>query len=146
MRDHSQYSVQTLKPDSSNTSRTFAFENRRNVGAIALSPDGHVLISVDTDGRALLASFQTGVVLAHINFKKPVRALRFSPCRRYLAVTHGSHVQVWRTPSVLVREFAPFVLHRTYTGHHADVTGIEWSPDSKCVKPIPSMVHVLTEE
>ncbi|KZV62737.1 WD repeat protein [Peniophora sp. CONT] len=115
-----------------NTSRTFAFENRRNVGAIALSPDGHVLVSVDTDGRALLASFQTGVVLAHINFKKPVRALRFSPCGRYLAVTHGSHVQVWRTPSVLVREFAPFVLHRTYTGHHADVTGIEWSPDSKC--------------
>lgn len=103
------------------------------MGAIALSPDGHVLVSVDTDGRALLASFQTGVVLAHINFKKPVRALRFSPCGRYLAVTHGSHVQVWRTPSVLVREFAPFVLHRTYTGHHADVTGIEWSPDSKYV-------------
>ena len=51
---------------------------------------------------------------------------------RYIAVTHGSHVQVWRTPNHLVREFAPFVLHRTYTGHHDDVLSIQWSPDSQC--------------
>jgi periodic tryptophan protein 2 len=50
---------------------------------------------------------------------------------RFIAVTHGSHVQVWRTPNHLVREFAPFVLHRTYTGHHADVSSIRWSPDSR---------------
>lgn len=52
--------------------------------------------------------------------------------RRYIAVTHGSHVQVWRTPNHLVREFAPFVLHRTYTGHHDDVLSVWWSPDSQC--------------
>lgn len=50
---------------------------------------------------------------------------------RYIAVTHGAHVQVWVTPNHLVREFAPFVLHRTYTGHHDDVVSIGWSPDSK---------------
>ncbi|KIJ15929.1 hypothetical protein PAXINDRAFT_176399 [Paxillus involutus ATCC 200175] len=50
----------------------------------------------------------------------------------YIAVTHDSHVQVWRTPNQLVREFAPFVLHRTYTGHHDEVLSIRWSPDSKC--------------
>jgi hypothetical protein len=49
---------------------------------------------------------------------------------RHIAVTHGAHVQVWRTPNHLVREFAPFVLHRTYTGHHDDVLSIQWSPDS----------------
>ena len=50
---------------------------------------------------------------------------------RYIAVTHDSHVQVWRTPNHLIREFAPFTLHRTYTGHHDEVLSIEWSPDSK---------------
>jgi hypothetical protein len=35
------------KADSSNKSRTLAFENRKNVAAIALSPDGQVLISID---------------------------------------------------------------------------------------------------
>ncbi len=48
-------------------------------------------------------------------------------------MTHDSHVQVWKTPNHLIREFAPFVLHRTYTGHHDDVLSIEWSPDSQCV-------------
>lgn len=52
---------------------------------------------------------------------------------RYIAVTHDSHVQVWKTPNHLVREFAPFELHRTYTGHHDEVTAIQWSSDSKCV-------------
>ena len=31
----------------SNKSRTFAFENRKNIAAIALSPDASVLLSVD---------------------------------------------------------------------------------------------------
>jgi periodic tryptophan protein 2 len=52
---------------------------------------------------------------------------------RYIAVTHDAHVQVWRTPNHLIREFAPFHLHRTYTGHHNEVISIEWTPDSKSV-------------
>lgn len=84
-------------------------------------------------------------------FKKPSRTLNFhlmdgvfsqhQPSfkkiypkeHRYIAATHGAHIQVWRTPNHLVREFAPFVLHRTYTGHHDDVLSIQWSPDSKWV-------------
>ena len=54
---------------------------------------------------------------------------------RYIAVTNDSHVQVWNTPNHLVREFAPFHLHRTYTGHHDEVLSIEWSPDSKWGSP-----------
>ena len=49
---------------------------------------------------------------------------------RYIAVTHDAHVQVWRTPNHLAREFAPFTLHRTYTGHHDEVLSIQWSSDS----------------
>ncbi|KAG6817113.1 hypothetical protein H0H87_012634 [Tephrocybe sp. NHM501043] len=115
-----------------NKSFTFAFENRKNIAAIALSPDSNVLVSVDQDGRALLVNFRRGVVLHHFNFKKPVKDIKFSPDGKYIAVTHDSHVQVWKTPNHLVREFAPFTLHRTYTGHHDEVLSIQWSPDSKC--------------
>ena len=39
--------------------------------------------------------------------------------------------RVWRTPSVFVREFAPFVLHRTYVGHFDDVLSIAWSRNGR---------------
>ncbi|KII87643.1 hypothetical protein PLICRDRAFT_162405 [Plicaturopsis crispa FD-325 SS-3] len=115
-----------------NKSFTFPFENRKNITAIALSPDANVLVTVDEDGRALLVNFRRGVVLHHFNFHKPVKDIKFSPDGKYIAVTHHAHVQVWRTPNHLVREFAPFNLHRTYTGHHDEVLSIQWSQDSKC--------------
>ncbi|KIJ36370.1 hypothetical protein M422DRAFT_140473, partial [Sphaerobolus stellatus SS14] len=120
-----------------NKSWTLPFENRKNIAVIALSPDGNVLISVDEDGRALLVNFKRGVVLHHFNFKKKINAIEFSPDGKrvqvlYIAVTHENHVQVWKTPNHLIREFAPFVLHREYTGHHDEVLSIQWSPDSKC--------------
>ncbi|KAF8171499.1 WD40-repeat-containing domain protein [Pholiota molesta] len=115
-----------------NKSFTFPFENRKNIAVIALSPDGNVLISVDEDGRALLVNARKGVVLHHFNFHKSVKDIQFSPNGQYIAVTHASHIQVWRTPNHLLREFAPFTLHRTYTGHHDDVLSIQWAPDSSC--------------
>ncbi|KAI0755055.1 WD40 repeat-like protein [Daedaleopsis nitida] len=115
-----------------NKSYTFPFENRKNIAAIALSPDANVLLTVDEDGRALLVNFKRGAVLHHFNFQNPVQAIKFSPDGKYIAVSQVSHIQVWKTPNHLVREFAPFNLHRTYTGHHDEVLSIEWSPDSKC--------------
>ncbi|KAJ7158247.1 WD40-repeat-containing domain protein [Mycena crocata] len=115
-----------------NKSFTFPFENRKNISALALSPDANVLISVDEDGRALLVNFRRGVILHHFNFHKPVKDIKFSPDGKFIAVTHGTHVQVWRTPNHLAREFAPFNLHRTYTGHHDEVLSIQWSHDSTC--------------
>jgi periodic tryptophan protein 2 len=100
--------------------------------------------SFPTDGRALLVNFRRGIVLHHFNFKKPVKAVEFSPNGSFIAVSHESHVQVWKTPNHLVREFAPFVLHRTYTGHHDDVLSIEWSPDSRYVEVSFSQLVTLT--
>ncbi|KAJ7778254.1 WD40-repeat-containing domain protein [Mycena metata] len=115
-----------------NKSFTFPFENRKNIAALALSPDANVLISVDEDGRALLVNFRRGVILHHFNFHKKVKDIKFSPDGKYIAVTHGTQIQVWRTPNHLAREFAPFNLHRTYTGHHDEVLSIQWSHDSTC--------------
>ncbi|BGP15986.1 hypothetical protein JCM10213_004802 [Rhodosporidiobolus nylandii] len=114
-----------------NKSRTLSFENRKNIARLALSPDATVLISVDEDGRAILVNFRRSTLLHHFNFKKPVRDIQFSPDGKFIAVTHGSQVQVWHTPSHLAREFAPFNLHRTYTGHYGDVLSIQWSADSR---------------
>ncbi|KDO23505.1 hypothetical protein SPRG_11427 [Saprolegnia parasitica CBS 223.65] len=113
-----------------NSSRTFAFESRSNVHAMAVSHDSRLLIAVDEDGHSLLVNLKKGIVLYRFNFKAPVRALRFSPDDKYIAVTHGAKIQVWKAPG-LKREFAPFVHHRTYGGHHGDVLTVEWSPDSK---------------
>ena len=100
----------------------------------------------DTDGRTLLVNFRRAVVLHHFNFKRPVKAVTFSPDgkfvphlfpqilgqpARYIAITSDSHPDVWRTPNHLVRDFAPFVLRRTYTGHGDDVPSITWSADSR---------------
>eukprot|EP01083_Nonionella_stella_P087419 243227_1 len=109
---------------------TLPFENRKNIARLALSPDGHTLISVDIDGHALLINFFKRVVLAHFNFKKRVLALEFSPDSKYFAVSHGNLVQIWRAPS-LITQFAPFSLYRTFSGHTDDVISLCWSSCSQ---------------
>lgn len=116
----------------SNTSTTLPFETRKPIARIALCPAlPSLLLAADEDGRAVLVNITRRTVLHHINFKAPARDMQFSPDGKFIAVTHGSQVQVWRTPSHLVREFAPFVLHRTYTGHFDDVLSISWTADSR---------------
>jgi periodic tryptophan protein 2 len=49
----------------------------------------------------------------------------------------GRHVEVWHTPSTPDQstegelEFAPFIRHRVYAGHHDTVQSLEWSSDSR---------------
>ena len=50
--------------------------------------------------------------------------------KRYFAVTHEKYIEVWKSPG-FNKEFAPFVLHRKYTGHYDDVVGLTWSGDSQ---------------
>lgn len=114
-----------------NKSFTFSYEHRKNVARIALNPQSTLLISVDDDGRAILVNMVRRSVLHHFNFKDKVGDIKFSPDGSHFAVAAGRNIQIWKTPDSGEKQFAPFVRHRIYTGHYADVTAIEWSPDSR---------------
>lgn len=49
---------------------------------------------------------------------------------RFIAVTHGKHIKVWHAPGHS-KEFAPFTVHRTYTGLFDNTVCIDWSADSR---------------
>jgi periodic tryptophan protein 2 len=109
-------------------SYTLPFETIKDISRIVLSPNGSTLIAVDEDGRCIVINYFKRVPLCQFHFGEPVLDIKFSPDSKYVAVTHGSHVQVWHAPA-LITQARPFRLHRTYTGHYDDVTHIEWSPD-----------------
>ena len=54
----------------------------------------------------------------------------FVLCLRFIAVTHGKQIKVWHAPDYS-KEFAPFTVHRTYTGLFDDTVCIDWSADSR---------------
>ncbi|KAI9139435.1 putative WD repeat protein [Paraphysoderma sedebokerense] len=115
-----------------NKSFTFPFENRKNISRIALSPNGALLLSVDEDGHCILVNAPRRIILGRNNFKHSIRDIKFSPDGRFFAVTVGKELQVWKTPGYH-REFAPFVLHKTLTGHYDDIMSIHWRLDSQYV-------------
>lgn len=124
-----------------NRSHTLPLTHRRPIARLALSPRGDLLLSIDTDGRAVLTNIPRRIVLYHFSFRGKATALSFSPNGRYFAVALGRLIEVWRTPSAGDRdredggkgelEFAPFVRHRTYAGHFDEVLSLEWSGDSR---------------
>ncbi|OLY80832.1 Periodic tryptophan protein 2-like protein [Smittium mucronatum] len=113
-----------------NKAETFPFEARKNIIYMALSPNSQLLLTIDEDGRALLVNFKRRVVIHRFNFKGQARVAEFSPDGTFIAVGVGKIVELWKTPK-LNREFAPFVLHKKYSGHFDDITHISWSNDSK---------------
>ena len=95
------------------------------------------MLSIDEDGRAILTNFPRRIILHHFSFKGPVTALAFSTSGRHFAVGLGRLVELWHTPSTPDTnvdgelEFAPFVRHRIFAGHHDTVQSLEWSSDSR---------------
>ncbi|KAJ1863412.1 U3 snoRNP protein [Coemansia sp. RSA 989] len=113
-----------------NKTETLPCENKRDIRRLALSPNGNLLLSVDELGQTLLINFRRRTVLHYFNLKDKVRDIQFSPDGKYFVVALGRNIQVWRSPGY-TREFAPFELHRKYSGHYDDITHISWSPDSR---------------
>lgn len=54
----------------------------------------------------------------------------FSLQNSYFALTHGRQVHVWRMPGP-ERKFMQLSRFREFTGHHQDVTTLDWSFDSR---------------
>lgn len=71
-------------------------------------------------------------LLGRFNFKGRVRDLQFSPCGRFVAVTHGKQLHVWVAPGAS-KQFAPMRRHRKYVGHYNDLTCLCWSHDSRFI-------------
>ena len=108
---------------------TFPFEARRNIARLALSPDGAILLAVDDEGHLLMANTLRRVVVHHLNLKKRVSDVKFSPDGKWVAFALGRLVQVWATPT-LERSFTPFSLFKTLGGHGDDIICLAWSADS----------------
>ena len=121
----------------SNTSYTLPLAHRKNIARLGLTPRGNLLLSIDEDGQAILTNIPRRITLHHFSFKSPVSALAFSPSGRHFAVGVRRQIEVWHTPSTPDQnaegelEFAPFVRHRVYNGHHDVVQRLEWSSDSR---------------
>lgn len=111
----------------SQTVRTLPVEARSNIRCLVLSPDDAVLIAIDVQNYAMLINLNRGIVLHRMAFKKKVRDIQFSPDGQLVSITHGNHIQVWCVPRV--KQFCPFILHRTYTGQADQVTCVQWSQD-----------------
>jgi acyl-CoA thioesterase FadM len=71
------------------------------VQTIALSPDGALLVVVDTEARALLVLRHTQVLLHRWTLKGECRAAAFSPNGRYIALAVGKLLQVRRGRPVI---------------------------------------------
>ncbi|KAG0455146.1 hypothetical protein HPP92_024438 [Vanilla planifolia] len=108
---------------------TLPFEATSNISRIAVSPDGNFLLTVDEGSRALFVNLRRRAVLHHITFKKPVKAVRFSPDGALIAVGLGKLLQIWRSPGFR-KEFFPFELLRTFADGTAAIISLDWSPDS----------------
>jgi periodic tryptophan protein 2 len=118
-------------------STTLPFTHRTPISRLALHPSGSLLLTVDTTGHAILSHIYRRIAIYYFTFRAPLTALEFSSCGRYFAAAHGRQIEVWHTPSSPESspegglEFAPFVKHRTYTGHYDDVTSLQWAGDSR---------------
>jgi periodic tryptophan protein 2 len=62
-----------------NRTRTLPLETRENISLVVLSPDGHVLVAIDTRGACVLVAMPKGVEVGRFTFKNAVTAAKFSP-------------------------------------------------------------------
>jgi periodic tryptophan protein 2 len=59
--------------------RTLPCQSRSNISNLVLSPDGGLLVTVDTEGHALFINYHSSSVLHHFNFKGKVPQCDCSP-------------------------------------------------------------------
>ncbi|KAL0231763.1 hypothetical protein GEMRC1_011167 [Eukaryota sp. GEM-RC1] len=110
---------------------TLPAEHRDDINRIVVSHDGLLILSIDASGQGLVQSV-TGSLLHRFNFKNQVHCCSWSPDNRFLAVSFGRLVRVYKTPPPKPTS-PPFVLLTTITGHTGNVRSLSWSSCSKYI-------------
>ncbi|XP_070161171.1 periodic tryptophan protein 2 homolog [Polyergus mexicanus] len=114
-----------------NKSITLPVESRFNYVTIDISPNGSMLVAINTDGEAHIISLISKVILHKYRFKGRPKRVKFSPDGKYFAVCKGGGVFVFNAPGLQTGNYNPFIMERAFHGATAETTCISWSFDSK---------------
>ncbi|CAH1981259.1 unnamed protein product [Acanthoscelides obtectus] len=114
-----------------NKSTTLPIESRYNYEAVGLSPDGFTLLTVNEVGEANIISLISQTVVYRYQFKRKVRAVKFSPDGKHFAVCKENNVFVFKAPNSKNIQYNGFVMERVFHGAYDETTCLDWSSDSK---------------
>lgn len=113
-----------------NAAETLPLQTASPIEHLAVSPNGTLLLVVDADGRAILASLRTHATLTFLRMGARVTAApRFSPDNAVVAIAIGRKIEVWRVPDFAThdRQFAPWQLVQRIVQHQGDIVSVQWS-------------------
>ncbi|GAB1865194.1 Periodic tryptophan protein 2-like protein [Camponotus japonicus] len=114
-----------------NKSMTLPVESRFNYVTVDISPNGSMLVAINTDGEAHIISLISKVILHKYRFKGRPKRVKFSPDGKHFAVCKGGGVFVFNAPGLQTGNYNPFVMERAFHGATAETTCVSWSFDSK---------------
>ncbi|XP_056631843.1 periodic tryptophan protein 2 homolog [Diorhabda sublineata] len=114
-----------------NKSLTLPIESRYNYTALDLSPNGCILLAINEEGEAHLISLVSQTVIHKYRFKRKVRAVKFSPDGKHIAVCKENNVFVFKAPGPYSGEFNAFYMERVFHGAYDETTCLDWSFDSR---------------
>nr|CAI5829571.1 unnamed protein product [Callosobruchus analis] len=105
-----------------NKSTTLPIESRYNYEAVGLSPDGITLLTVNEVGEANIISLISQTVVYRYQFKRKVRAVKFSPDGKHFAVCKENNVFIFKAPSSQNIQYNGFVMERVFHGAYDETT------------------------
>ncbi|KAJ1650914.1 U3 snoRNP protein [Dispira simplex] len=113
-----------------NKTETLPIPSSCDISGVTISPNGNLLIAVNSQGMVYLVNLPRRVVITEFRAGKRCKLVAFSPDSRLFAVTVEHLVHIYRTPG-LDREFSPILPHCQWANHRDGITSLSWTPDSQ---------------